>query len=75
MQVLDTMAFSGSSWKGKGQVTFGGGMQCRIVCSCDLQILGRWGLVEKGSGVVTKVHSAASVYGHEFGRDYRGATG
>ena len=78
MQVWDAMAFSDSSWKGKGQITFGGSLHRRIVCSCDLQTLGRsWGLVEglveEGSGVVTKVPSAASVYGHDFGGDYRGA--
>ena len=75
MQVWDAMTFSSCSWKINGQEPFRGSVHCRIVCSGDLQTMGRWGLVEKESGGVAKIHSAASVYGHEFGRDYRGATG
>ena len=67
MQVCDAMAFASCRWESKGQEAFGDSVHCRIVCSCDFQTLGRRGLIEKGRGVVTKIHSATSVYGHEFG--------
>ena len=46
------MAFSGCRWKIDGQEPFQGSVHCRILCSGDLQTMGRWDLVEKGAGVV-----------------------
>ena len=73
MQVWDAMTFSSSRWKSKRQEPF------EVSCIADVFAVaianfGALGLCLRGGGVVTKVDSAASVDGHEFGRNYRGTT-
>ena len=53
---------------------FRGGMHGRFVCSCNLQTVERLGFIQKWGCIVTKVDGAASVYGHDLRRNYRGAT-